>query len=76
MYVKYSDIGQLNFARMQGTSGVSRSFDLEIEMKTGISITFSSIRKLVASFKCNKNVNVACHHIDSNWKAIGYWLPI
>jgi len=45
VYVRLDDIAQINFARMAGASGASRSFDLEIELKTGSSLTFSSIIK-------------------------------
>ena len=45
VFLKYEDIGQVNFARVTGASGVSRSFDLEVELKNGTSFAFSSMIK-------------------------------
>ena len=45
VYIKFDGIASVNFARMSGSAGVSRSFDFEVEMKDGNGHHFSSLMK-------------------------------
>lgn len=45
VYIKFDAIASVNFARVSGSAGISRSFDFELEMKDGNVIHFSSIIK-------------------------------
>lgn len=45
IYIKFEGIASVNFARMTGGAGVSRSFDFDIELKDGIIHHFSSMMK-------------------------------
>ena len=45
VYIKFEAIVSVNFARMSGSAGISRSFDFELEMKDANVIHFSSIMK-------------------------------
>ena len=45
VYIKFDGIASVNFARMSGSVGVSRSFDFEVEMKDGTAHHFSSLMK-------------------------------
>jgi structure-specific recognition protein 1 len=45
IYIKFDGIASVNFARMSGSAGVSRSFDFEVEMKDGNAHHFSSLMK-------------------------------
>lgn len=47
LYIKFDGIASVNFARMSGSAGVSRSFDFEVEMKDGNAHHFSSLMKWV-----------------------------
>lgn len=47
VYIKFDAIVSVNFARMSGSAGISRSFDFELEMKDGNVIHFSSIMKWI-----------------------------
>ena len=45
VYIKFDAIVSVNFARMSGSAGISRSFDFELELRDGNVIHFSSIMK-------------------------------
>ncbi|KAL5477341.1 hypothetical protein EMCRGX_G024130 [Ephydatia muelleri] len=45
VYVKFEDIVCVNFARMSGVAGVSRSFDFDLDLKDGTTMHFSSLMK-------------------------------
>ncbi len=45
VYIKFDTIASVNFARMTGGAGISRSFDFEVELKDGQSHHFSSLMK-------------------------------
>ena len=45
LYIKFDEIASVNFARMTGGAGVSRSFDFEVELKDGNTHHFSSLMK-------------------------------
>lgn len=47
VHVRFDEISSVNFARVQGGGGSSRSFDFEVETKSGATYVFSSIEKLV-----------------------------
>ena len=49
VYVKYEQVACVNFARVSGGSGASRSFDFEVDLKNGNGYTFSSIMKYVTT---------------------------
>ena len=49
VYVKYEQIACVNFARVSGGGGASRSFDFEVDLKNGNGYTFSSIMKYVTT---------------------------
>lgn len=44
-FIKFDSIASVNFARMSGSAGASRSFDFEVEMKDGSAHHFSSLMK-------------------------------
>jgi len=57
VYVKYEQIACVNFARVSGGGGASRSFDFEVDLKNGNGYTFSSIMKYVTtSLACLSHV--------------------
>ena len=45
IYIKFEGIASVNFARMTGGAGVSRSFDFDVELKDGNVHHFSSMMK-------------------------------
>ena len=45
VYVKFDDIVGVNFARMSGVAGMSRSFDFDLDLKDGTTMHFSSLLK-------------------------------
>lgn len=45
VHVRFDEISSVNFARVQGGGGSSRSFDFEVETKSGATYVFSSIEK-------------------------------
>ena len=45
VYIKFDGIASVNFARMTGGAGVSKSFDFEVELKDGNVHHFSSMMK-------------------------------
>lgn len=45
VHVRFDEISSVNFARVQGGGGSSRSFDFEVETKSGTTYVFSSIEK-------------------------------
>lgn len=47
VYIKFDAIASVNFARMTGGAGVSKSFDFEVELKDGNVHHFSSMMKYV-----------------------------
>lgn len=50
VHVRFDEISSVNFARVQGGGGSSRSFDFEVETKSGATYVFSSIEKLVLAY--------------------------
>ena len=62
VYVKYEQIACVNFDRVSGGGGASRSFDFEVNLKNGNEYTFSSIMKYVAAtLVCLSHV-LSCTH--------------
>lgn len=45
VHVRFDEISSVNFARVAGGGGSSRSFDFEVETKSGTTYVFSSIEK-------------------------------
>ncbi|XP_027045962.1 FACT complex subunit SSRP1-like [Pocillopora damicornis] len=45
VHIRFDEISSVNFARVAGGGGSSRSFDFEVETKSGVSYVFSSIEK-------------------------------
>lgn len=45
VHIRFDKIAFVNFARMTGSAGISRSFDFEVEMKDGNTHHFSSLMK-------------------------------
>lgn len=45
VHVRFDEISSVNFARVAGGGGTSRSFDFEVETKSGTTYVFSSIEK-------------------------------
>ena len=45
VHVRFDEISSVNFARVAGGAGSSRSFDFEVETKSGTTYVFSSIEK-------------------------------
>ena len=52
VYIKFDAIASVNFARMTGGAGVSKSFDFEVELKDGNVHHFSSMMKYVCLSVC------------------------
>lgn len=44
--IRFEEVSSVNFARVSG-AGTIRSFDFEVETKTGVSYTFSNIARFV-----------------------------
>ena len=45
VHIRFDEISSVNFARVAGGGGSSRSFDFEVETKSGTTYVFSSIEK-------------------------------
>lgn len=45
VYIKFEDVSCVNFARMSGVAGMSRSFDFDLDLKDGTTMHFSSLLK-------------------------------